>query len=95
MVKEGTHGLMEGSILDNGRTMTLMVMVFSPGQTDEDMKATLERIKGMAKAFSNGPMVEYMMANGQTESSMGAGNTRLIGKISEMGFGLKASGYNG
>lgn len=70
MEMEYFNGLMEPSIMDNGKIIKCTAQVNSNGPMAESIKENIKTIKNMARAFTLGQMEECIKANFKMENSM-------------------------
>lgn len=64
MEKENIHGMMVDNIMEIGLIIIWMVLEFTPGRMDVNMKVNIKKIKNMEKEYIHGPMAENMTDNG-------------------------------
>ena len=69
MGKVRTTGVMVGFLLENGKIITCMDTVFTPGQMDENMKRTTKMTKSTGLELTIGLMVVNTKVSGLLESS--------------------------
>ena len=86
---------MEGRIKVTGRMIRCMEKEYLRGETEEDMKETITRIRSMVLAHSYGLMEDAMKEAGRTISSMAKESMYTRTARRREGSGMKARGHNG
>lgn len=88
-------GLTGGNTPDNGKVIICMDLELISGQMDDHIVEIMLMIRKMVLGNTNGPMEEFIEANGVTVNSMAMEYMSIMMEIREEVFGSKAKGLSG